>query len=76
MYNWDLSATYPNNHNTLLFQGSVNNLDIIAMVDSSSTHSFINLSILVVLDIPTMFAQPLFVTTASGLQLSINKVCS
>jgi Retroviral aspartyl protease len=70
------AATHPNNHSTLLFQGSINNLGVIIMVDGGSTHSFINFSILVVLVIPTIMTQPLSVTTASGVRLSTNTVCS
>jgi hypothetical protein len=45
------AAISSSNHSTLLFQGKIKNLDILAMVDSNNTHSFINPSIVNFLDI-------------------------
>jgi Retroviral aspartyl protease len=41
-----------------------------AMVDSGSTHSFINLTIVQILELPTISSTPLTVVTASGVKLT------
>jgi Retroviral aspartyl protease/Ty3 transposon capsid-like protein len=64
------------NHNTLLFQGKIQFLYIIAMVDSGSTHSFINLFLLDLLTVPIQSAQLLSVTTASGTKMTTDLFCS
>jgi hypothetical protein len=65
------AATGHTNHPTLLFQGKIQSLDIIAMIDSGSTYSFINLDNINYLAIPTS-AHLISVTTASGVQMSTN----
>jgi RNase H-like domain found in reverse transcriptase/Aspartyl protease len=57
-------------HKTSKFKGKIKHIDIIAMVDSGSTHSFINPSIVHTLSIPTLLSYPITVTTASGAQMS------
>jgi hypothetical protein len=70
-------AASHSNHNTLLFQGKkIQFLDIIAMVDSGSTHSFIIPFLLDLLTVPTQFAQLLSVTTASGTKMTYDLLCS
>jgi Retroviral aspartyl protease len=63
------------NHNTLQFKGQVGSIDIITMVDSGSTHSFINPSIIQLLSLPITTSQLLTVTTANGSKLSTNQLC-
>jgi Retroviral aspartyl protease/Ty3 transposon capsid-like protein len=69
-------AASHSNHNTLLFQGKIQLLDIIAMVDSGSTHSFINPFLLDLLTIPTQSGKLLSVTTASGTKMTTDLLCS
>jgi Retroviral aspartyl protease len=71
-----LCVVAPPNHNTLLFQGTIQNLDIIAMIDSGSTYSFIHPSIVNSLELPTSLAKLLSIITASGAKLSTDKVYS
>jgi Retroviral aspartyl protease len=63
-------------HKTFKFKGKIEHIDIIAMVDSGSTHSFINPSIVHTLSIPTISYSPLTVITASGAQLSSSTICA
>jgi Retroviral aspartyl protease len=62
-------------HNTFNFQGQIGNLNIIAMVDSDSTHSFINPTIVSTLSLPTVTSFSLTIITASGNKLSTNILC-
>jgi Retroviral aspartyl protease len=68
------AATPSPNHSTLLFQGKIQNLDIIAMIDNGSTHSFIHPSIINSLHLQTSSTKLLSVSTASGTQLSTDTI--
>jgi Aspartyl protease len=63
-------------HKTLKFQGQIGQLAVLAMIDSGSTHSFINPTIVQILDLPTTSATPLTVITASGVKLTSSLLCS
>jgi Retroviral aspartyl protease len=45
------------------------------MVDSGSTHSFIHLTIVTILSLPTTTSDLLTIITASGNKLSTNQLC-
>jgi hypothetical protein len=64
------------NHSTLKFQGKIGSLDIIAMVDSGSTHSFSHPSIVHLLHLPTIHSPLLSITTATGVKLDTNQLCT
>jgi Retroviral aspartyl protease len=62
-------------HSTLKFKGKIESLDVIALVDSGSTHSFINPTIVHALSLTLTTSPPLTVKTASGHQLTTNTLC-
>jgi Retroviral aspartyl protease len=62
-------------HKTLKFQGQIGQLAVMAMIDSGSTHSFINPTIVQILDLPTTSAT-LTVITVSGIKLTSSLLCS
>jgi hypothetical protein len=64
------TASINTKHNTLKFKGHIGQLDIMAMVDSDSSHSFINPHIVQTLSIPTVISPCLTVMTASGNRLT------
>jgi Retroviral aspartyl protease len=55
---------------TLKFKGQIGSLAILAMLDSGSTHSFIHLSIVRRLNLPTLSYSSLTVITTSGAKLT------
>jgi Aspartyl protease len=57
-------------HKTLKFQGQIGNVDMIAMLDSGSTHSFINPSLVQSLALTTTQTLPLTLLTASDNKLT------
>ena len=60
---------------TLKFKGYIGNIPICALIDSGSTHSFINPAIVHNLEIETTKTTPLTVRTASGDKMSTNQLC-
>jgi Retroviral aspartyl protease/Ty3 transposon capsid-like protein len=63
-------------HKTLKFKGQIGSIDVLAMLDSGSTHSFIHPSIVQALKLPTVSSTPLTVITASGAKLTTSLLCS
>ncbi|KAJ4788261.1 polyprotein [Rhynchospora pubera] len=63
------------NHKTLKYKGCIGSIPICALIDSGSTHSFINPHIVHQLSLPTIFTTPLSVKIADGSKLSTNKLC-
>jgi Retroviral aspartyl protease len=63
-------------HSTFKFKGQIDHIAIIAMVDSGSTHFFINPDIVHNLSITTSLSPPLMVTTVSGSHLSTTTICT
>lgn len=60
---------------TLKLKGYIGNIPICALIDSGSTHSFINPAIVHNLEIETTKTTPLTVRTASGDKMSTNQLC-
>ncbi|KAJ4745598.1 polyprotein [Rhynchospora pubera] len=60
---------------TLKFKGFINQLPILALLDSGSTHSFIHPSIVHLNKVPTVPSPPMLVKTASGAKLLSDSKC-
>ncbi|KAJ4817704.1 polyprotein [Rhynchospora pubera] len=63
------------NHKTLKYKGLIGPIPICALVDSGSTHSFINPSIVQQLALPTSVTIPLSIKIADGSKLNTDTVC-
>ncbi|KAJ4798340.1 polyprotein [Rhynchospora pubera] len=63
------------NHKTLKYKGFIGPIPICALVDSGSTHSFINPTIVHQLNLPTSVTIPLSVKIADGSKLSTDTIC-
>jgi Retroviral aspartyl protease/Reverse transcriptase (RNA-dependent DNA polymerase) len=70
------ASQFSSNHKTIKLQGHIRHLEITAMVDSGSTHSFIHPSIVQLLSLPTIIFEPLTVITASGAKLTAHHLCA
>jgi Retroviral aspartyl protease len=63
-------------HKRFKFKAQIGQIDIIAIIDSGSTHSFINPLIVQALSLSTFGSSPLTVTIASGSQMTSSIVCA
>ncbi|KAJ1702159.1 hypothetical protein LUZ63_001938 [Rhynchospora breviuscula] len=63
------------NHKTLKYKGFIGPTPICALIDSGSTHSFVNPHIVHQLSLPTIYTTPLSVKIADGSLLSTNQIC-
>lgn len=59
----------------LKFKGSLNEVPICALIDSGSTHSFVNPSVVLLSQIKTVPTTPMVVRTASGTKLLSESKC-
>ncbi|KAJ4795033.1 polyprotein [Rhynchospora pubera] len=65
----------PNASQSLKFKGAVQNVSIIALIDSGSTHSFIHPSVVSLTQLQPVSAPPMIVKTASGSKLLSDLKC-
>lgn len=61
--------------NTIKLPGLIHKREIIILVDSGSTHNFVDPALVHQLKLPTETVCPLQVTVANGEQLSFNQLC-
>jgi Retroviral aspartyl protease len=72
-----LCASYINsNHKPSKLTCVIQGVSLMIMIDSGSTHSFINPTIVHNLSLPTITCPLLTVTTASGVSLSTSTLCA
>ncbi|KAJ4780790.1 polyprotein [Rhynchospora pubera] len=74
----DISMCSPHdkhNSQTLKFKGVIQQLPIMALIDSGSTHSFLHPAVVTLLQLPTIPSPPMMVKTASGSKLLSNMRC-
>jgi Retroviral aspartyl protease len=69
------SSQMGSKHTTLKFKGQIGTLNVIAMLDSGSTHSFISPTIVQIMNLPLTILTPLTVVTASGTKLTTSHIC-
>jgi Retroviral aspartyl protease/Retrotransposon gag protein len=62
-------------HMTLKFKGQIGTLNVMAMLDSGSTHFFISSTIMQILNLALALSTPLTVVTASGTKLTTSHLC-